>query len=110
MWPAVHTRPDIAYLVEILSQYCGNLRPIYCLLIIQIFCYFANTLNLRITFQANSNNGLVGYINFDYVGLVNGRKSTKRYIFMLSSGAFSHQSKHQNTVALSSIKAKYMAA
>ncbi len=45
----------------------------------------------------------------DYSELIEGRKSTGGYIFMLSDGILSHRSKLQIIVALSSTEAEYMA-
>ena len=109
MWPAVHTRPDIAYSVGVLSRYCSNPGPTHCNLVVQVFRYLSATLGLGITFNSNSENDLVGYTDSDYAGLVDGRKSTGGYIFMSSNGLLSHQSKLQSTVALSSTEAEYMA-
>ena len=108
MWLAVHTRPDIAYSVGVLSRYCSNPGPTHCNLVIQIFRYLSGTLDLKITFTANSEDDLVGYTDSDYAGLIDGRKSIGGYIFMLSGGPLSHQSKLQSTVALSSTEAEYM--
>ena len=109
MWSAVYTPPDIAYSVRVLSCYCSNPGPTYCNLVVQVFRYLFATLGLGITFTANSENHLVGYTDSDYAGLVDGRKSTGDYIFMLSGGLLSHQSKLKSTVALSSTEAEYMA-
>ncbi len=109
MWPAVHICPDIAYSVGVLSCYCSNPGPTHCNLVVQVFWYLSSTSGLGITFNANSENDLVGYTDSDYEGLVDGRKSTGGYIFMLSGGLLSHQSKLQSTVALSSTEAEYMA-
>ena len=93
MWPAVYTYPDITYSVGVLSQYCSNLGPMHYSLVVQIFCYLSGTFDFRITFQADFGNELVGYTDSDYAGLVNNRKSTGRYIFILSDGPLSHQLK-----------------
>ena len=109
MWPSVHIRPDIAYSVGVLSQYSSNPGPTNWNLVIQIFRYLSGTLDFGITFIVDSGNDLVGYIDSDYAGLIDGQKSTDGYIFMLSGGLLSHQSKLQSTVALLLYKAKYMA-
>ncbi len=109
MWPAVHTRSDIAYSLGILSCYFSNSGPTNCNLVVQVFRYLFSTLGLGITFNANSKDDLVGYTDSDYAGLVDGRKSTGGYIFMLSSGSLYHKSKFQITIALSSTEAEYMA-
>lgn len=111
MWLAVHvhTRPDIAYSVGVISRYCSNPGLACCNLVIQIFRYLSGTLDLGITFTADSGNDLVGYTDSDYAGLVDGRKSTGGYIFMLSGEPLLHQSKLQSIVALSSTEAEYRA-
>lgn len=53
---------------------------------------------------------LVGYIDSDYVGNLEGRKSTLGYVFMLSSGVISWSSKKQPIVTLSTTEAEYVAA
>ena len=98
------------YLMGIFSQYYSNLRPTYFLLVVQVFCYLFGTLDFKITFQINSSNELVGYINSDYIKLIDSQKSIGKYKFIISSWPLSHQSKLQNTIVLSSSKAKYMAA
>lgn len=109
MWPIVHTRPDIAYLVEVLSCYYSNPGPTYCNLVIQIFKYLFGTFELGITFTDDSEDDLVDYTDSDYIGLIDYQKSIDSYIFILSGGLLSHQSKLQSTVALSSTKAEYRA-
>ena len=109
MWPAVHTCPDIAYAMGVLSRYCSNPGPTYCNLVIQIFKYLSGTLDLGITLTADSKDKLVGYTDFDYARLINGQKSTGGYIFMLFGRPLSHLSKVQSIVVLLSCKAEYIA-
>ena len=79
-------------------------------LVVQIFRYLSGTLDLGIIFMANSNDKLIGYSDSDYAGFVDSQKSTGEYIFILSGGFLSHQSKLQNIVSLLSTKSKYIAA
>ncbi len=109
MWPAVHIHPDIAYSVGVLIRYCSNPGPMHCNLVILIFRYLSRTLDLGITFTSDSEDELVGYTDSDYAGLIDGRKSTGGYIFMLSVGPLSNQLKLQSTVVLSSTEAEYIA-
>lgn len=92
----------------VLSCYCSNLGLTHYNLVIQIFRYLFGTLDLGITFTANSKNNLVGYTDFNYAELIDGQKSIGDYIFMLSGGPLSYQSKLQSIVALLLTKAKYM--
>jgi hypothetical protein len=52
---------------------------------------------------------LVGFCDVDWVGEVDSRQSTKCYTFLLGSGAINWSSKHQPTIAMSSMEAKYKA-
>lgn len=93
---------------RVLNSYYISLEFIYCSLIIQIFRYLSGTLDLGITFTANLKDKLVGYINSNYAGLLDSKKSIDGEIFILSSGSLSYHSKLQSTIALSLCKAKYM--
>ena len=53
---------------------------------------------------------LEGYVDVDWVGDLNGRKSTSGYLFTFVGGDVSWQSRLQNCVALSTTEAEYIAA
>eukprot|EP00253_Pinus_taeda_P024043 PITA_24043 len=53
---------------------------------------------------------LVGYIDSDWAGSVDDRKSTSGYVFHLGSGAISWASKKQPILSLSTAEAEYVAA
>lgn len=109
MWPAIHTRPDLAYSVGVLSRYCSNPGKLHCNLLQRVLRYVAGTLNLGLVFRKDSEDDIVGYSDSDYAGLIDGRKSTGAYVFMFAGGPISHSSKLQPTVSLSSCEAEYMA-
>eukprot|EP01018_Ginkgo_biloba_P030830 Gb_14961 [translate_table: standard] len=52
---------------------------------------------------------ILGYVDYDWVGDVDRRRSTNGYVFRLFGGAVSWMSKRQAVVALSTTEAKYMA-
>jgi hypothetical protein len=115
MWPAVHTRPDLAYSVKVLSRYAHNPSQIHCALIKRVLRYVAETLNVELKFSKKSqndnsysNDDLIDYSDSDFAGLKDKRHSTDGYVFMLAGGAISHSSKQQQTIALSSCEAEYM--
>lgn len=101
MLPAIHTRPDIAYSMGVLSWYYSNPGLTHYNLVIQIFRYLFGTFDLGSTFIANSKGELVSYTDFDYARLIDGRKFIGGYILILSDGSLSHQSKLQSIIALS---------
>ena len=52
---------------------------------------------------------MVGYVDSDYVGNINDRRSTTGYVFTLSGGTICWRSTLQSLVAMSATKAEYMA-
>jgi hypothetical protein len=121
MWPAVHTRPDLAYSVRVLSRYAHNPSQIHCVLIKRMLRYVAEILNVELRFSKKSQNvnnsysndshsddDLVSYSDSDFVELKDKRHSTDEYVFILVDGAIFHSSKQQQTIALSSCEAEYM--
>ncbi|XP_075665243.1 secreted RxLR effector protein 161-like [Castanea sativa] len=53
---------------------------------------------------------LKGYVDADWAGDLDGRKSTLRYLYTFARGAISWQSRLQKCVALSTTEAEYIAA
>ena len=51
-----------------------------------------------------------GFVDADWVGDLNQRRSTSGYVFILFGGAVSWMSKRQSVVALSTTGAEYMGA
>ncbi len=112
MWSAVHTRPDLAYSVRVLSRYAHNLSSTHCALIKRMLRYVAETINVDLIFERSNDqhsDNLIDYSDSDFVGLKDKRHSTGDYVFMLVGEAISHSSKQQPTIALSSCEAEYMA-
>lgn len=68
----------------------------------------ARTFNLKLIFCKNSKDNIVEYLHLNYIRLINGRKSTKVYIFIFASRPISHFLKLQPIVSLSSCKIEYM--
>uniref|UniRef100_A0A2N9GG47 CCHC-type domain-containing protein n=1 Tax=Fagus sylvatica TaxID=28930 RepID=A0A2N9GG47_FAGSY len=54
-------------------------------------------------------NSVVGYVDADYAGEVDDRRSTTGYVFTLSGGPICWKSTLQSIVAMSTIEAEYMA-
>ena len=71
--------------------------------------YVKGTLDYGITYFRNSSLCPSGYVDSDYAGDVDGRKSTEDYMFFVDGGLVSWASKRQETVALSIVEAEYIA-
>ena len=72
--------------------------------------YLLDTINLRLWYPKNSSYNLVGYFDSDFAGCKTNIKSTGGTCHFIGSALVSWHSKKQNSVALSTAKAKYIPA
>ncbi|XP_074299655.1 secreted RxLR effector protein 161-like [Silene latifolia] len=105
-----HTRPDIAFPVSVVSRYMHNPTRQHFGAAKRILRYVAGTVNFGIWYTKVPNFKLVGFTDSDWAGCIDDRKSTSGNIFSLGSGAITWSSKKQETIALSSSEAEYIAA
>ncbi len=104
------TRPDISYVVGVVSRYMQNPKKPHLEAVRRILRYVKNTLDHGIMYKKGGDVKLVGYCDADYAGDHDTRRSTTGYLFMLGYGAVSWCSKRQPTVSLSTTEAEYRAA
>ncbi|AES69120.2 Ty1/Copia-like polyprotein/retrotransposon [Medicago truncatula] len=82
------SRPDLAYTVSIVSRFMGG---------------------LKYTRADRDEDALEGYVDADYAGNVDTRKSLSGFVFTLYDKAISWKANQQSVVALSTTQAKYIA-
>ena len=111
MWPAMHSRLDLAYSVGVLSRFCSNPRLIHVELVKRVLRYVSGTLHLGLTYdrEADTPDDVIGYTDSDFAGSKPDQKSTGGYVFMLAGATISYSSKLQSIVALSTCEAEYVA-
>ena len=69
------------------------------------------TTDYDITFVRKKNNlSVVGYVDADYAGDLDDRRSTTSYVFTFTRGPICWKSMIQSTVAMSTTKVEYIAA
>jgi len=112
MYVMLCTRPDIAIAVNILSRYTNkNNRELWkCLK--RVLRYIRGNIDMKLIFKRNIDfeHVFVGYVDSDWGGNENDRKSTTGYLFkMFNSNLICWNTKRQNSVAASSTEAEYMA-
>src|SRR5690242_13668242 len=102
------TRPDIAFVVVILSRFTAYSWTKHAKALNHIFCYLNGTIYIGIIYSQSESPILIGYSDSDYSGIIikEGRKSISRYIFFLAGGPVSWSCKHQSVVATSSTEAE----
>ncbi len=115
MYAMVCTRPDIAQVVGVLSRFMANPGRIHWDAVKRVFRYLRGTSNYSICYHGNSSGSqhlvcIHGFMDSDWVGDIDRRRSTGAYVFTMFGGAISWMSKRQPVVALSTTEAEYMAA
>ncbi|XP_040952748.1 secreted RxLR effector protein 161-like [Gossypium hirsutum] len=76
----------------------------------RILMYIKGTLSFGIMFTKIDSMKLFGYVNSDWVGLIDDMKSTSGYLFTFGSTIFCWSSKKQSVVAQSTAEAEYVEA
>lgn len=109
MYAAQITRPDLSFAVNLLSRYNKNYKKIHWSAVKRIFRYVKGTINYKLEFNKEGNSALLGYSDSDWGNKLNDRYSVSGTCFKLQGGLISWASKKQNTIALSTTEAEYMA-
>jgi hypothetical protein len=105
LWLAQCTRPDIAFVVNRLSQFLRNPSNSHWLAAIRVLRYVISTKLLRLKLGGNLT--VLGYSDSDWAEDREDRRSTSGYVYRLGEGTISWKSKKQATVSLSSTEAEY---
>ena len=107
------TRIDIAFAVSTLAAHMANPSRDHHVALKHLLHYLHGTRKLGITYHANDGHGinqLYGFVDADYAGDCNTRRSRTGYVMMMNSGAISWKSKLQTVVANSTTDAEVYAA
>ncbi|XP_074336190.1 secreted RxLR effector protein 161-like [Apium graveolens] len=107
----VHTRPNITFLVGIVSRFMEKPTTVHLNAAKRILRYMKGTLNFVLVYLKNSrNNVLTGYSDSDLAGKIKDRKSTGGMVFYLNESLIICVSQKQRCVPLSPYEAEFMAA
>ncbi|XP_039026046.1 secreted RxLR effector protein 161-like [Hibiscus syriacus] len=104
------TRPDILYSVGVISQFMEKLRESHLIAAKRILRYVKSTLNFRLLYKQHASFSLTDFVDTDWAGNVNDRRSTTGYCFNIGSTTVSWYIKKQIIVAISSCEVEYVAA
>jgi hypothetical protein len=108
LYLSICTRPDIAQAVGALARHMAAPTLEQWIAAKHVLKYLKGTAEMGL--NHGGSDGMVGYVDADYAGDINSRRSTTGYVFILNGGAVTWQSKLQPTVANSTTEAEYMAA
>lgn len=109
MYAMLSTRPDLCFPVNFLSRFqTKNSKELWKLLK-RVLRYIKGTIDLKLTYYKKSeyNDMLIGYVDADWGGNELDRKSTSGYLFKLFDNCTI--TRRQNTIAVSSMEAEYIA-
>ena len=106
----VNTWLDISFAVNSLSQFMVDPRRVHWTAAKHVFRYISGTMEYGLVYECRGSVRLAGFIDADWEGCVEDRKSTSGCCFSIGLGVVSWFSRKQKSVALSSTVAEYMAA
>jgi len=103
------TRPDIAYSVNVLSQFVADPRQNHMNAVHRVLRYLKTTPGQGILLPRMGGTELVTYCDSDWLGCPYSRRSRTGYLLLLGGAPISWKSKKQSVVSRSSAEAEYRA-
>ncbi len=119
LYLASWTRPDISFAVSELSRFVSNPGKPHLEAAKRVFRYLKKTIGFGLAYRSSVSipgmpeilpNTLWGYVDSDWAGCPDSRRSTSGFVFMLNGAAISWCSKRQPTIALSTAEAEFISA
>ncbi|CAA6659738.1 unnamed protein product [Spirodela intermedia] len=104
-----HTRPDITFAVNVLSQYTNDPRKIHLQTAYRLLKYLKTTTGQGILFKKGGNQSVESYTNANYAGSVIDHRSTSGYCTFVCGNLVTWRSKKKQVVAQSGAEAKFRA-
>jgi hypothetical protein len=109
MWGQLATRPDLSFAVSLLSRFQADPGIDHWSALMHVIGYIRNTMDYGLTYSRDDDITPLAYVDADYGGCRDTRRSTSGYVFTMAGGAVTWSSKRQATVALSTVEAEYVA-
>ncbi len=108
MWGQLATRPDLCFPVSLLACFQSNPGLAHWKALLHVLGYVKATIDYGIVFSRDQSLIPIGFVDADYGGCCDTTRSTLRYVFTMAGGPVCWSSKHQATIALSTVEAKYV--
>lgn len=111
MYAMVCTRSDIAYAVSVVSRYLSCPGKVHWNAVKWIMRYLKGSSTCGLLYGKTKSDKIevMGFVDSDFAGDLDKRKSTSGYMFVLNSCLISWKSSLQSVVALSSTEAEFIA-
>jgi hypothetical protein len=112
MYAMICTRPDLAHDVSVVSRFMHNPVKEHWNAVKWIFRYLKGTSHFGLLFEKNSVKeiGVMGFVDSDFAGDLDKRRSISGYVFSLCGSAVSWRASLQSVTALSTTEAEYVLA
>ncbi|KAL5555231.1 hypothetical protein UlMin_037467 [Ulmus minor] len=112
MYAMVCTRPDLAYSASLVSRFMSNPGGGHWEAVKWILRYVKGASDVGLLYKQCEGSGakLMGYVDVDYAGDLDKRRSLTGYVFTLFGCTVSWKAQLQPVVALSTTEAEYIAA
>lgn len=107
---AIVSRPDIMHGVSLVSRYLNCYDHTHWNVVKKIMKYLKETQNYGLCYQSSSSNTLQAYSDADYAKDTGTRRSLTGYVFIKNGAAVTWATQRQQSVALSTTEAEFMAA
>ncbi|MCO5608199.1 hypothetical protein L7F22_062405 [Adiantum nelumboides] len=108
MYAMVATRPDIAHAVGVVSRFMSNPGKKHWDAVKSILRYLSGTADRQLCYGGGELS-IKGYVDSDYAGCVDSRKSTTGWIYTFAGSAISWRSVLQDCTSISTTEAEYVA-
>ncbi|XP_031259821.1 secreted RxLR effector protein 161-like [Pistacia vera] len=110
MYSMISTRPDLSFAISLLSRFMSNPGIEHWVALKWTLRYINTTMYVGLEYcKRTPALDLVGYVDSDFAGDRDSRKSTTAYYFTLGGNCISWKSQLQPLVALSTTEAEYVA-
>lgn len=104
------SRPDIMFAVCLCARFQSDPKESHLKAVKRIIRYIKGTITLGLFYPKDNSFTLTAYCDADFGGCKTDRKSTSGTCFLLGSSLVAWSCKKQNSIALSTTEAEYMAA
>ncbi|KAJ0500497.1 putative RNA-directed DNA polymerase [Helianthus annuus] len=106
----INTRPDLSYSVGALSKYLQNPKESHYAALKQVLRYLKGTVSHGLKYNRGGDGKLVGYSDSSHGTDLDDRRGTTGMVFYYAGKLITWASQKQQTVALSSCEAEFLAA
>ncbi|GJU22231.1 putative RNA-directed DNA polymerase [Tanacetum coccineum] len=106
----INTRPDLSYSVGLVSKFMQSPRESHYAAVKKILRYLKGTTGYGLKYRKGGNGKICGYSDSSHASDIEDRRGTTRMVFYYSQNPVTWASHKQQTVALSSCEAEFMAA